>query len=277
MRTHLLLPCILPLALVTIVSRAAWAQSSEVCSVAYARGQEERLAGRLFNARTAFQRCASAACSAALASDCDRWVKEVEADLPTIRVTVRTEQGRAARDLKVFIDGNVVPLTALSAPIVLEAGPHELRFEAPGYDPVRLEKALRPSDREAEVAVILRPPQVSAPAPVAGRQHRPVPPASWVLAGAGAVALGGCLYFGVKANDQYQALKRSCAPSCETSASDRMWRDAVISDVALLGSVVAFAASAAIYFTRPAQPSADVALRIEAAAQGGRAHFLLSF
>ncbi len=233
---------IVPLLVAASTSGTARADDVDICSVAYARGQEERLAGRLFNARAAFQQCAVAPCSAVLAKDCHRWVKEVEADLPTIRVTV----SRPVDKLQVFIDSVAIPLVALAAPIVLEAGPHELRFEAPGYQSVRLDKALRPSDREVPVVVTLRPPQ----APARRNQVGPVPAGAWVLAGVGAVALGGSIYFGVRANERYHELQDSCAPACERSASDDMQANAVISDVALASAVVALAASAVVYFTR---------------------------
>jgi hypothetical protein len=263
---------IVPLAIVASVSQAARAADLEACSVAYARGQEERLAGRLFNARAAFQQCASAECSPALRNDCSRWVKEVEADLPTIRVLVLDEHRAQVASSKVFIDGTAIPFAAWSAPIVLEAGPHELRFEAPGYESVRLEKALRPSDREVEVVVTLRPPE----APVDHGDAGGVPMASWVLAGAGAAALGGAIYFGVGANDEYHELKRSCAPACAPSASDGMYTKAVISDVALTGAVIAFGAAAVVYFMHdPKRPAA--AISVDPVPRGGRVGVLLSF
>jgi hypothetical protein len=270
MRT--LAPLILALA---VVGLCPWAHGAdpEACSIAYARGQEERLAGRLFNARTAFEQCASPTCSA-LASDCARWLEEVEADLPTIVVTVRDERGSPVASLKVSIDGAPVPLARLSSPIVLEAGPHDLRFEAPGYDPVLVEKALRPSDREVPVVVTLRPPQARRQTPPPDAP-RPVPTASWILAGAGAVALGGSIYFGVRASSEYDELKRSCAPACEPSASDELWQSAVLSDVALATSVVAFTAAAVLYFTRPTKPAA--ALAIAPTVRGAQARLLLSF
>ena len=260
------------LTIVTSFNQVARAEEPEACSVAYARGQEERLAGRLYNARAAFQQCASAGCSA-LAADCSRWVREVEADLPTLRVTVRDERGRAVDNLRVLIDGVAIPLATLAAPIVLEAGPHELQFDAPGYQALRLEKALRPSDREVAVVVTLRPPQ----APVSDNRAGGVPTASWLLAGVGAVALGGSIYFGVTANDEYQELKQSCAPRCEPSASDHLYRNAVISDVALATSLVAFAASAVLYFTRGSKPAAASALNIAPAARGQQARVRMSF
>jgi len=263
---------IVPLLVIAAVSQAARAEDFDACSVAYARGQEERVSGRLFNARAAFQECATAACPTALASDCGRWVKEVEADLPTIRLTAHDPHGAPVENLKVSIDGAIIPIGALSAPIVLEAGPHEVRMEAPGYQPVRLDEALRPSDREVPVVVTLRPP----PAVVPETQARPVPTAAWVMAGVGAVALGTSIYFGARANSQYHDLKQSCAPTCDPSASDGMYANAVSSDVALASGVVAFAASAIIYFTRPSKHSA-AALELEPAVAGGRARVLLAF
>jgi hypothetical protein len=176
----------------------------------------------------------------------------VEADLPTVRVTLRTEHGAAPATTRIWIDGAAVQSGALSAPIVLEAGPHEVRVEAPGYQAVRLQKALRPSDREVPVVVTLRPPEAPRQDGQGG-----VPTASWVLAGVGALALGGAVYFGVTANDEYQELKQSCAPACEPSASDGMHQKAVIADIALASSVVAFAASAILYFTRGTKPVAS--------------------
>lgn len=246
-------------ALLTISSVAS-AEDPESCSIAYARGQEERLAGRLYNARAAFRACATTTC-AALASDCGRWVKEVEADLPTILVKVRGEEGKAVENLQVAIDGETIAAASLSAPIVLEAGPHELRFDAPGYEAVRLERALRPSDREVLVEVTLRPPRP----PVTVSRPRPIPTASWVLTGVGAVALGGSVYFGVRANGEYRDLEQRCAPKCAPSTSDGMWTHAVIADVALAGAVVALAASAIIYITRPASPLPAQAMRLELA------------
>jgi PEGA domain len=272
MKAVRLAPLFVSLALVASFSRAARAAEPETCSVAYARGQEERLAGRLFNARAAFQQCASAGCSTSLASDCSRWVSEVEADLPTIRVAIHDEHGAAVATSKLFIDGIATPLAALSAPIVLEAGPHELRVEAPGYQPVRLETALRPSDREVAVAVTLRPPQP----PRRDTSADQVPTAAWVLAGVGTAALGGSIYFGIRANNEYHDLKQRCAPACEPSASDGMYTKAVISDVALAASVVAFAASAIVYFTRATKPP-TVALSVAPASQGGRVRVVLSF
>jgi hypothetical protein len=236
----------------------AFAQESHAassCSDAYARGQDERVSGRLFNARRAFSQCAAATCPAAVQHDCERWVREVEADLPSVRIDARSATKRPLRELRVFADDEQVPPSSLSAPIVLEAGPHELRFEARGFETLRLTTALRPSDREVPIEATLREAAGSGPpAPKAVGASR-VPVASWLFASAGALALGVSVSFGVASNADYRDLQQRCAPQCDPASTEGMHREAVIADVALVTSVAAFAAAAVIYLVRPATPS----------------------
>ena len=246
--------CGLALSLAAPVARAQ--ATVEACSSAYARGQQERLAGRLFTARAAFMECAAPSCSAVTANDCARWRSEVEADLPTVRVRVVNERGQVVVGLQVFADGIGIPAADWAAPLILEAGPHDFRFEAPGYAPVQLEKALRPSDREVEVAVTLRPPAPPTPPADRGPGSRSVPAASMAFAGVGVLSLGGAWYFGLKARGQYRDLKQSCAPHCAQSQSDSVYTKAVLSDVALATAVAAFGVSAWFYFSRSAAPAA---------------------
>lgn len=246
------------------------------CSSAYARGQQERLAGRLFTARAAFMACNTVTCASAMAADCARWQAEVEADLPTVRVKVSDVRGQPVLGLQVFADGARIPAAQLAAPLILEAGPHELRFEALGFESVRAEKALRPSDREVEILVIMHPPIVPAAPADTGTPARSIPTASVVLAGAGVVALGGALYFGLKAQGQYRDLKRDCAPLCSQSDSDSLYTKAVIADVALVTAVVAFSASAWLYFSRPAAHPAT-ALHVQSRPGGAQLSLATSF
>src|SRR6187402_996948 len=163
------------------------------CANAYTQGQDDRLAGRLYAARTAFLSCAAATCPAVVASDCRRWASEVEADLPTIRIQVHDARGNVVQGARVWVDSAPLTTEQLAAPLVLEAGPHTLRFEAAGFAPLELQQALRPTDREIAVSAVLSPPVPAAP--LAPRPSKPVPTGSWVLAGVGAVALGASGYF----------------------------------------------------------------------------------
>ena len=227
--------------------------NSEACSSAYARGQEDRLAGRLFNARAAFKVCAAATCPAAPAADCKHWTAEVEADLPTIRLTANDTRGMPVANLRVSSDGVLIPGSELSRPVILEAGPHLLRFEAPGYQTLELETALRPTDRELEVHVVLQPPPPQAAGgstSTAPHALDPAPTLALGLAGVGVVALGASAYFGLRARSQYDDLKSSCGHACTQSQADSLHAKALIADIALLTSAAAFGAAAWIYFGR---------------------------
>jgi hypothetical protein len=212
----------------------------------------------LFNARRAFSQCAAATCPPAVQHDCERWAREVEADLPSVRIAARSATERPLRELRVFADDEQVPPSRLSGPIVLEAGPHELRFEATGFETLRLTTALRPSDREVPVQATLREATGAGPLAPKAVGTSQVPVASWLFAGAGALALGVSVSFGVVSNADYRDLQQRCAPRCDPASTEGMHREAAIADAALITSVAAFAAAAVIYLTRPAAPSPSV-------------------
>jgi hypothetical protein len=256
----------------------------EACSSAYTKGQEERLAGRLFSAREAFEICADPSCPAVIVGDCRHWITEVEADLPTVRIHVTDAQGTAPPELHVFADGVGIPLADLAQPVILEAGPHLLRFEAAGYQPVELEKALRPADRELDVGVVMQPlnaaPPSAADSGAAQGAHaaasHPVPVLAVALASVGVVALAGSLYFGLSSHSRYEDLKSSCAPACNPSQADSVRSKALVSDVALLTGVAALGAAAWVYFSAaPARP--PVALNVEPNAHGAALRFRVAF
>jgi hypothetical protein len=261
---------------VLCVGQAARADaSSEACSSAYTKGQEDRLAGRLYSAREAFKVCEEASCPAALAADCKHWKAEVEADLPTIRVKVTNAQGAAIEHPQLFSDGVSVPEAALAQPVILEAGPHVLRVEAAGYRALEVEKALRPSDREIEVVLVMH--ALDEPAPSGAKPGHPVPALAIALASVGVVALGSSLYFGLSSHNQYEDLKSKCAPYCPQSDADSVRSKALISDVALLTSAAAFGAAAWLFFgATPDRPPA-AALKLEPSARGAGLRLHVAF
>lgn len=251
--------------------------SDAACATAYTKGQDDRLAGRLYAARTAFLSCAATSCPPVVATDCQRWASEVEADLPTIRIRVSDAAGQAVAGVNVWVDGTPLSAEQLARPLVLEAGPHTLRFEAPGYTPLELESSLRPTDREIAVNAVLAPP--APPAPPALPAHGParhVPTASWVLAGVGAVALGTSVYFGVRTKSRYDELETRCAPDCSNEQADSVRHLALGSDVALITSLAAFGAAAWVYLASASEPS-KAALLIAPRGDGASVGLRLSF
>ena len=264
---------------------AGAAGSADACSSAYTKGQEDRLAGRLFSAREAFKVCASASCPSAIAGDCARWKTEVEADLPTVRLKVTDAQGAPIANLRLSADGLAMPDAVLTRPVILEAGPHVLRFEARDFRPLEVERALRPTARELEVAVVMH--RLSEPLPESGKPtgaHTApnpagpsVPALAVALASVGVVALGGSLYFGLRSHAQYEDLKTSCAPLCDPKQADSVRSNALISDVALLTSAAAFGAAAWVYFSSGSDRHLAAALNVQPSEQGAVVRLRVAF
>jgi hypothetical protein len=274
-------------ALLSLLSLAATAraeQSVEACSNAYTLGQEERLAGHLYSAQKQFDLCADPSCPRAIVSDCERWTREVVLDLPTVLITATTTSGQPMAGLKVTVDGAAISPGQLLRPFVLDAEQHVLRFEAPGYEPLEIEPSLRARDHEVPISAVLRPiALVARPSSnVASTAHastpgRGLPVTALSFAGIGVVALGTSVFFGVKAKNEYDDLKASCAPSCDSSQASSVHTKAVVSDVALTTSVVAFGAAAYFYFSAEPEKAGATALGLEPTLNGARARLRVSF
>src|SRR4051812_33369680 len=67
-------------------------------------GQELRQAGKLVEARAAFLECAASSCPTAVQRDCERWSREVAAELPRLELRVRFA-GKPRKDASIEIDG----------------------------------------------------------------------------------------------------------------------------------------------------------------------------
>ena len=264
----------------------------EACSDAYTKGQEERLAGRLFSARAQFHICDDSTCPNAIVQDCRRWTAEVEADLPTITVKAANLSGDRIENLNFWVDGTLVPRDELERPVVVDAGPHVFRFEAPGFEPVQLERSMEPENRGVAVEAVLhplsKPPTPSAALqehalqqePPAPRPSKAFPVAAATLTGVGVVALGGALYFGLSAQHQFNELKDgqdACAPTCTPAQRKSVDNKALISDIALGVSAVAFGAAAWVFFSSGPDPQAKTALGLEPRPDGARMRLNLAF
>ncbi len=275
---------LLPLG-VLLCAASAHADNLQVCSDAYTKAQEERLAGHAFSARSQLQVCAQAICPDTVVHDCGQWLTEVEGTLPTIIVSAKDNAGRPLPSVQVFLDGVSIPATQLAQPLFLDVGAHNLRFEAPGYQSVQLNPFVRAEDRNLQVSAALQANASSAPAVAVNadaaapppRAGRSVPAATIVFAAIGTVALGGAVYFGLSASSRYNELKSECDAHCTQSQADSVHKKQLITDIALATSVVAFGAAAWFYFSaEPAHPG-TTALGVTPTRDGARAQLRVTF
>jgi hypothetical protein len=104
------------------------------CLSAYDAGQRLRKARKLTSAVEKLLFCGGPACPAAMHRDCQGWLDEVRAALPSVVLRAFSPSGELLLDTQVSIDGaETQPLDGHA--IELDPGRHELRFEHPGYVP----------------------------------------------------------------------------------------------------------------------------------------------
>lgn len=101
------------------------------CAAAYESAQEHRALGALTETRSQLQVCASAQCPNFVQQDCQRWLSEVEEELPSFVIQTVLSGGAAATDVVVELDGQALSQQVLSNPIALNPGHHQVVVRGP--------------------------------------------------------------------------------------------------------------------------------------------------
>lgn len=195
--------------------------SVDACLKSAEQSQPLRAQGKLIEARTELIACSSASCPAAIRTDCTQWLAEVERALPTIIVRARDEHGDRS-DVRVSIDGVSVATRLDGLPIALNPGEHALHFETSGMKPIDQKVVIEQSSRDRVVTVTFAPPdggnpsRTVEPRPTASRP----PLLSWILGGAGVLAIGGGSALWVIGSSAHDDLESSCAVTSSCAHSD---------------------------------------------------------
>ncbi|MEZ4223377.1 MAG: hypothetical protein R3B13_20695 [Polyangiaceae bacterium] len=269
METRLpLAPTLLAALLLTTSVATAGSPTAKQCIEAYESAQLTRQDSKLVEARAALLVCASEACPSVMRKDCVLWLDEVAKDVPSIVVTARGPDGDIA-EVRVAVDGKVVAERLDGKPLELDPGSHAIVLEAEGFNAVKQQIVLAVGQRNRRLNIEFAPAQTqpSSPPSTDPKGDRQVPTASWILGGAGALAIGVGGYFGIRALNRRSDLD-ACKPGCDSAAVGDVERDYVISEVGIgLGLV---AVGSAIYFalTDAPQQTSTPALRVVAQPAG---------
>jgi hypothetical protein len=237
------------------VQPAPRSEEENSCFDHHELGQELRQAGKLVESRAAFLDCAASNCPAAVQRDCERWSREVAAELPKIEIEVRF-QGKARNDASIEIDGEP-HADALASPVVLNPGLHRYRVRLAGARGVEGELTLRAGEPVHQLSLELQPLEAGS---------RPVPTLSWVLGGVGVAGTAGFLGFGLSSRSLEHELERTCSPLCTNEQIDRVRQRSLIANVSLGLGLASLASAAALYLlsgpeqTPPEQPVVELGL-----------------
>jgi hypothetical protein len=265
-RCFLLAATALPLA---IAAPAAATDGREACFDAYVQAQRLRQDDKLRASREQLLACAKASCPGFVKNDCQMWLGEVDASLPSVVFVAPSDQkDEADSNVAVFVDGERAAETIGGPAIPLDPGPHDIRYEREGRT-VQTHVLVPRGEKQFPIVLDLRalaPPSAPEPtiAPVPAesadrvRASSPQAPSSSSRLPFATYTLGGVAIAGFAVFSGFAIAGKSatsCAPSCSHEQVGVVRSDYTIADVAL---GVAIAASAgAITFALMAKPDAS--------------------
>lgn len=227
------------------------AATVDACAEASEKGQERRDLGKLIDARASFVACAADACPDVIRRDCAEWLADVDKKIPSIVVRARDSEGRDQADVRVFADGKEVAPSLDGRAISLDPGPRSLRFERAGAEAVQESILLREGEKSRLVDIVIsggeRRGAPDAPRLPSGAPFS-IPVGSWVLGGVAVLGGAGFTYFGLRAKNDVDQMRSTCAPRCDPARVDAARRDVIIANVALGAGVAALGAAVVLAF-----------------------------
>jgi hypothetical protein len=255
---------------------------NDACASAGERGQRERNARKLLEAREDFRACRVASCPVQVRADCEKWFGELEEEIPSIVLRARDSRDHDVIAVRVYANDRLITDHLDGGAIDMDPGPYELRCET-ASGAVAREKIL-PSLTEQNREILVRfdvpldadgntvpiPPTVVQP-PI-GPISAPWPPPpvaeahdrtlGYVFASIGVAALGAFGYFEYQGQTGYSDLEKGCGrfQTCKPSDVDPVRTDFILAGSFLAVSVVS-AGLATWQFLLPGRPAAAAQLR----------------
>jgi len=236
------------------------------CVAAADRAQDLRSAGKLRAARAELLVCTQQTCNAVVRADCEKWLREIDAEAPSVVVHAVDARGNAVRDVQATVDDTAV---ADGAALTVDPGSHLVRVTTRTGESAerRVVIALGERARKIEVrfeAVLdedgtkARPPRASdeeSPARANATTTAEEPKSRSlvvpiVLASIGVAGLGTFAGLQIAGHSGYSDLEAGCARSrsCSDAQIDPVRSQFIGSTIALGVSIAAITAAVLVYF-----------------------------
>ncbi|MGK3993056.1 hypothetical protein [Sorangium sp. So ce1024] len=260
-------------AAVTAARPARADDTKGACVRSYEQAQRLRLAGELLASRAELRLCSREVCPALLHADCQTWLREVEAEIPSVVVSARTPAGVDRTDVRVLVDGALAQDRLTGAALEVKPGERRFRFEAPGAPPVEQTVLINTGEKHRLLRVLLRDPAPAAPRgpglpprQAALGPDAPPAPASpgapllpIALGAAGLVAAGAGIALDLLGSAELRGLRATCAPRCAEGDVQAVRAQLIAGDALLGVGVVSLGAAALLWLTRDAPRAAPAA------------------
>jgi hypothetical protein len=207
-------------ALVTLVVAAGSGMATEAtaepdrarCVEAYESSQQLRQQGRLIASREQLLICVQQSCPDFVRPDCERWLGEVKALLPSIVVAAKGVDGSDVTDVRVVVDDEPVAESLDGRAIPIDPGPHELQLIHGDEPPKTLSIVVQQGVKNRVLSVSWEPAKVPTPAPEPALPppERGQPIVAYVLGGLGVAAMGAFATLGILGKREADDLNERC-------------------------------------------------------------------
>jgi len=158
--------------------RAADADDKQQCLRTAEQGQQLRDDGKYARAREAFGSCSRSVCPAMVQSDCVKWLRDLEAQSPSVVIMAKDDSGNDLTAVRVTVDGTPLTTTLDGRPLLVDPGAHKFHFEAQGFPPVDDQVVIYAGEKSRAISAQFHkpaPPPNLTPAPPSGETPAPAP------------------------------------------------------------------------------------------------------
>lgn len=257
----------------SLLASPALGQSKELeptkanCAHAYESAQESRASGKLQQTRERLAFCARVECPSFVQNDCERWLEEVERELPSVIVSAPGLAPADAAGVTVKLDGVVVAQGLTGEPISIDPGPHEIIVEHADHGSITRRIVAQQGVQQRRIEVAFARPELHASAeaapPGSGSADFGLRPYSFAAFGVGAVGFGVFAVLGTLGRADQDGLEQDCgqgiAPDpgavrdgyCLQSRVDeekaRYEREYLIADIGLITGIAGAAVGTVLF------------------------------
>jgi hypothetical protein len=267
--------------LIALTPEKAYAQLSNdqkiKCANAYEQAQRTRNEGLYRSSRDHMLVCADEACPKVLRDECVKWLGELDVAMPTVLIIAKDEKGNEVSDVSVSVDGNKLVDHLDGKALAVDPGTRTFRFARAGSDTIEQKVLVREGEKRRVVNITFTAgsPTPTTPEKPTSASGSSVPTATWILGGAGIVALGISVpmyasYFRFTDSDCAQTA------TCEPSRVDAVKRQLIYANVTSAIGAVALGAAIVIWVAAPS-PSSTVTAGIAPTPGGVAGTFRIAF
>lgn len=257
------------LALLVGSAPARAADAKKECGAAYEAAQEQRSSGKLRQARESLVTCSQSGCKDFIKKDCAKWLAEVEASIPTVVFSAKAGK-EDLTDVTVSLDGETLAASLDGRALPMDPGTRTFVFEHAKHGKKEVKFVVKEGGKSQTVEVEFVAGQAPATGDTTGDRGTTVgtedvkesKALAYVLAGVGALGIGGFVYFGLSGNSDKNSLECADSKTCTDEDLDPIKKKYLYADISLGVGIVSLGVATYLLLkpSKKAQaPSADAA------------------